>query len=617
MLDFNGAKPGQWEESPKHLPGENDASWMPAKDEGVTSYLLTKSQGRTGEVRVDCPNCEGGQNATLGLNCETGQYQCFRCGLKGTIKKASGDNGRQSVKEYLWSQSKLCSEHPYLTKKGVKSYGLRVDQHGNLVTPLYQNGNLSTLQFISTDYQKFLLSKEKGGVKKGSCFQVGQGNTNIVYLCEGYATAASVYEATGETVFMCVDAGNLEPASKNLRKKYPDKKFVFCSDNDRDKEPGQEGYDIGYKKASEAAQAVNGFVVMPERAGDDFNDLMCREGLEAVKSQMVIRPGGYITDAILTFSDFRKIKIPEKIYYLFPWLWSGAYGLLAGLRGIGKTFFLLAVLNAITKGVNFGPWECQTPAACLFVDGEMPMSDDQERIDIMGLNIERREPLYLLSSAYLCEVLKKPSLNLGDPETREYLRDAIITKNIKVAILDNVSSLTPGIDENSKLEWDKINQWLLGFRYAGVSVWLTHHLGKNGDQRGTSGREDNIDMSIRLYMPRDYQPTDGARFIVNFTKKRISHKFLHLVSDIEMQFRPDENGNHDWIFSNQSQSTMLAVLELLVNGQTQSEAAKTLKISKSQVSKLRAKLSSEGLIDSGNILTVMGKNELIKAGFEV
>ncbi len=93
-------------------------------------------------------------------------------------------------------------------------------------------------------------------------------------------------------------------------------------------------------------------------------------------------------------------------------------------------------------------------------------------------------------------------------------------RNIKILILDNLSCLTPGLNENEKDQWDEINQWLLKLRFLGVAVIMVHHAGKSGDQRGTSGREDNIDVSIHLKHPQDYKPSDGAVFDVEFKKSR-------------------------------------------------------------------------------------------------
>ncbi|MCF8110890.1 MAG: DUF3987 domain-containing protein [Desulfobacteraceae bacterium] len=127
------------------------------------------------------------------------------------------------------------------------------------------------------------MSKEKGGRKKGACFQVGTGTGDTFYLCEGYATGASIYEATGGIVYMAVDAGNLKPAAEKIRKAHPDKQLIFCADNDRARNPKDAGCDAGYIKAVEAARAVGGIVCMPEQPGYDFNDLHQQHGLEAVR----------------------------------------------------------------------------------------------------------------------------------------------------------------------------------------------------------------------------------------------------------------------------------------------------------------------------------------------
>lgn len=243
--------------------------------------------GRSGNIRIKClnPGCSGSQDNTLSIDADTGAYQCFRCSVVGNVyhQDTPGNGDKKPMPEFLWEKAEPCTGHPYLTAKGVKSYGLRTDQHGNLIIPLSQNGNISTIQFISEFGKKTLLSKEKGGRKKGSSFRVGAATGDTFYICEGYATGASIHEATGAPCFMTVDAGNLKPAAEKLRKVYPNKQHIFCADNDRNKNSNDAGYDVGYIKAVEAARAVGGLVCMPEQAGYDFNDLHQQHGLEAVR----------------------------------------------------------------------------------------------------------------------------------------------------------------------------------------------------------------------------------------------------------------------------------------------------------------------------------------------
>jgi putative DNA primase/helicase len=62
--------------------------------------------------------------------------------------------------------------------------------------------------------------------------------------------------------------------------------------------------------------------------------------------------------------------------------------------------------------------------------------------------------------------------------------------------------------------------WLLRLRRKGVAVLLIHNAGVNGKQRGTSRREDALDLVIGLRRPADYSSEQGARFEVHIEKAR-------------------------------------------------------------------------------------------------
>ncbi|MDA3895501.1 MAG: phage/plasmid primase, P4 family, partial [Desulfobacteraceae bacterium] len=257
-------------------------------------YIRQAIEGQSGEIRLECPDCDSSGEKTLCVNVDTGKFICQRCGEKGDVSASSKNNrpDDQTNPERLWNLLKPALWHPYLKAKGVKDHGLRVMEppEGSriLAIPLYIGDILVGILYIDANGKKNLLSKEKGGIKKGASFQVGNGSGNIVYVCEGYATAASTYEATDGIVYMCVDAGNLIHAAKNLREKYPDHEFIFCADNDTGKPEHDKSYNIGFIKAIKASKAVgNSKVVMPEQAGFDFNDLHLKEGLEAVRERLM------------------------------------------------------------------------------------------------------------------------------------------------------------------------------------------------------------------------------------------------------------------------------------------------------------------------------------------
>ena len=134
----------------------------------------------------------------------------------------------------------------------------------------------------------------KGGRKSGLWHMVGDvGNTDgngavpaVVLVAEGYATAASLHEATGYPVAMAFDAGNLAHVAKALRKLYPSALLVLCGDDDV-QTFARTGNNPGRDKATAAARAVRGLTVFPESlpdGGSDFNDLYQAAGFDAVRA---------------------------------------------------------------------------------------------------------------------------------------------------------------------------------------------------------------------------------------------------------------------------------------------------------------------------------------------
>jgi putative DNA primase/helicase len=164
----------------------------------------------------------------------------------------------------LWDGAILCDSHPYLTRKHVRSHGLRTIGSA-IVVPLWDEfGVIWSLQFIAPDGAKRFLA---GGRKRGLFFTIG-GPTDTILIAEGYATGATLFETTGMQTIVAFDAGNLKPVAMTIRRLHPDAKIVICGDNDRFT-PGNPGM----TKAREAALAVGGLVSIPEfQEGADGTD---------------------------------------------------------------------------------------------------------------------------------------------------------------------------------------------------------------------------------------------------------------------------------------------------------------------------------------------------------
>lgn len=187
------------------------------------------------------------------------------------IEQQDRHNDAADKARFIWYNSKTVTEqnqHPYLVKKNVQPYGVRLYRGDVLVIPIYdEHQQLVNLQFIQADGTKRFLS---GGRKKGCFLIIGKiGADEIIQICEGWATGASLYESTGHFTTVALDAGNLEPVAVVFRRLYPESQIIICGDND---ESG-----TGQKAARSAALAVSGKYIIPVTVGHDWNDSLNAE----------------------------------------------------------------------------------------------------------------------------------------------------------------------------------------------------------------------------------------------------------------------------------------------------------------------------------------------------
>lgn len=142
----------------------------------------------------------------------------------------------QGKAKRMWDKGRDAAQgplHPYLERKKVGAFGLKVGFSNRLLVPLRDlAGDLQGLQYISPD------GKDKkfgtGTIKEGRFHLLGEVADGVpIAFAEGYATAASGHMATGWPVVTCFDAGNLMEVAVSWRKLYPDHQFVFLADDDR------------------------------------------------------------------------------------------------------------------------------------------------------------------------------------------------------------------------------------------------------------------------------------------------------------------------------------------------------------------------------------------------
>ncbi len=315
-----------------------------------------------------------------------------------------------------------------------------------------------------------------------------------------------------------------------------------------------------------------------------------------------------IAGSIVKSTDFVSLELPAKRIILDPWLTEQSLTLISGWRGTGKTWFALSLLDAISKRLAFGPWETETPVKTLYLEGEMASQDVQQRAKELDMGVGA-EHVYIYSDSYASS-LGIPRANLLCEKWQQSIKQYMIDKNIKLWVCDNIASLASGLDENSAEAWGPVNTWLLGLRFAGISTILLHHTGKSGEQRGTSHREDNLDNSIILKQPENYEITDGCRFIAEFKKNRVVSKDQFMLTELEFTYSDGK-----WSYATVKGKNQNEVMKLLDEGHTQSEVSDSLGISKGQVSKIRKKAVKKGWLTEKNTLTPSGCQQISGGNF--
>jgi RecA-family ATPase/phage/plasmid primase-like uncharacterized protein len=242
------------------------------------------------------------------------------------------------------------ADFPYLTKKGIRPHLARMSPDNRLMLPVRgPDGEIQSLQYIGADGEKQF---HPGGKMSAGWLFLGKSRADEPFLlCEGYATAASLNEATARAVFCCFTAGNLLPVAEMMQARFPDAVRIVCGDDDRQTEGNP-----GRTKATAAAEATGARVVFPEFAsqtGSDFNDQYAEAGPESVKRvidavlrETPMKPG--FTAPAITAEELASARsspdcIVENLFF-------SDVGNLIAPGGVGKTTLMIHMLACIVTG---------------------------------------------------------------------------------------------------------------------------------------------------------------------------------------------------------------------------------------------------------------------------
>ena len=339
--------------------------------------------------------------------------------IKDAEKKVKEE--REALQLQTSDRAKLYWEHTadnphanYLNRKKINDlYGARtaMDVQGRcLVVPMQDSsGKIWSTQTISDDGFKMFM---KGGKKLG-CYHVvpdrdSLNDQSVIYIAEGFATAASIYQAILKPVVVAFDTSNLYSVGKAIRIKYPECSIVFCADDDGNvTKPDGTVWNPGIDTAKRAAEKLGAQYISPKfknkKEQSDYNDLHCGEGLDHVKSQILgieikdpdfVTPLGYDGQGFYFISSDKPIvtKIaaaafsPNVVYDLLSVhsYWASRFPAEKAKDGIAWSDLTIALMGSCKlKGVfrphnvrGSGVWKDSGKTVIntgdgLFIDGEL------------------------------------------------------------------------------------------------------------------------------------------------------------------------------------------------------------------------------------------------------
>lgn len=256
MIPPNRIVPGRWLRFPGvGKPQSNRAGWCRMITETMAIYG-DWSSGLTGLWRDDAHR-DDETTARLLQEARARERQF------AADQRRHQQEGAQRARELLEAAMPLT--HPYLQKKGFTALtGLVYGEHLLIPVRDARTQQLISLQQISPDGEKRFLH---GARARGGIHRLGSGQKS--FLCEGYVTGMSLYEAarrlhTGPSVIVCFSAGNIEV----IAPLFP--AALICADHDAS--------GTGERIARKTGLPW----VMPPKVDMDFNDLHRAEGLHAV-----------------------------------------------------------------------------------------------------------------------------------------------------------------------------------------------------------------------------------------------------------------------------------------------------------------------------------------------
>jgi putative DNA primase/helicase len=435
-----------------------------------------------------------------------GRFGCWRSGVEGSFKadvgrkytaaeemsfikrmaeaKALRDAELQRQRELaantveiIWTEcTPAHPDHPYLKRKGIDVHGARVTGDGRLVVPLYdEDGDISSLQYISADGKKLY---HTGGAT-GSRFWVLGEPEKTLYIAEGFATAATIREATNQAVVIAYSASNLVPVTEIMRRKYGvTQDIVIVADNDAS--------GVGLRYAEQASAKYGARIVIPPTQGDANDYVQAGHDLLAL-----LEPPK--DDWLVSADDFASKPAPIS-WLVKHWLQANALMMIHGPSGGGKTFVTLDWCLRIASNIDNWFGNVVRPGCVVYLAGEGHQG--------LRARIAAWKEFNQVKSLNMW--LSKDGCDLNTPAGYQRVVDHMraLQEKPKLIVVDTLHRFLAG-DENSaqdaKTMLDACGALMREFD---CSVGLVHHTGVSTEAqhraRGSSAWRGALDIEISI-----------------------------------------------------------------------------------------------------------------------
>jgi len=556
-------------------------------DDVKLAVLLRSGKWKGDEIVFQCPYPEkhqhGDRTPSAEYNPSKGVWHCFGCGAEGTssdlaaalhLDVGSGNGGDappRGIKK-TWGSDPLTAWWVYRDQIG-RELGVVARYDGG--------GKKQVIPYFNVTDGTWAPGAPKAlGPLYGLEWLAKQPDATIIVV-EGEKCACALQKMM---LLGVTSQGGSSSASKADWRPVAGRNVVIWPDHD---EPGQKYA----KEVMSLCQSVGcaSVVVFDEtqlnlEPGGDVVDWLALHP-EARRAEVVallgIEEGKKFGLIRLSLTELLALDVPPKDAIVDPWLKTKDLVMIYAWRGSGKTYFGLTLAWSLVTGTDFMKWAVPKPRSVLYVDGEMPI--ESLKLRLSKIIAGNQSPQLARLDFIAADVQERPIPSLATKGGQKLIEEHLSANHYDVIMLDNVSTLCRGTDEeNSAESWVPVQEWLLSLRRKGYTVELMHHAAKGGQQRGTSSREDVLDTVVCLERPHDYEDSDGARFVFRFQKSRgLDGKS---VKPIEAKLVDGQDGGVTWGYKDCKEDQSLRIKELYtVDKFSTTEIASELKISKSTV----------------------------------